>query len=232
MPGTQQCPNLWETVHHLPMKRIMREKIFLFGASGHAKVVIEAARLQGYDVLGLFDDNTTLKGSKLFGCTIFGGRSILLAWCMENNVRAGLVCIGANTARAALAAWLESQGLILTSVVHPHATVSEGVNLGRGSVIMAGAVINVDVVIGANVIVNTGTIVDHDCVVGDHAHLAPGSTLCGGVRIGDGVLLGAGSVVIPGIQIGTGAIIGAGSTVIRNVPSHSKVAGSPSRELM
>jgi sugar O-acyltransferase (sialic acid O-acetyltransferase NeuD family) len=208
---------------------MMGEKIFLFGAGGHAKVVLDAARRQGYQVLGLFDDNPKLVGTTLLGCPVIGGRAELAAWCAANGVAAGLVSIGHNAIRGEVAAWLRAEGLRLVSVIHPQATVAESVRLEPGSVVMAGAVINVDTVLGANCIVNTGASVDHDCVIGDNVHIGPGCRLCGNVTVGETALLGAGSTVIPGVTIGEKAVIGAGSTVIRDIPANVTAVGSPCR---
>ena len=209
----------------------MPERIFLFGASGHGKVVIDAARRQGYAVEAIFDDNPALAGTTLMGCPVHGGRDALLAWSRTSGIRHGLVAIGQNGPRGTVAGWLKSSGLHRVSVVHPHAVLSAGIAPGPGSVVMAGVVINPDTTIGHDVIINTGATVDHDCVLGDLVHIGPGCHLCGGVRIGEGSLVGAGSTIIPGIRVGRDAVIGAGSTVIRDVPDGARVAGSPARPL-
>ena len=209
----------------------MPERIFVFGASGHAKVVIDAAHAQGHEVAALFDDDPVLAGTKVLGCTVVGGRQILPAWCAEHGVEAGIVGIGNNRIRAAIAHWLVAQGLRLVSVVHPRATVATGVEIGAGSVLMAGAVVNPDTVIGAHCIVNTGATVDHDCRLGEAVHLAPGCNLCGGVRVGAGSLLGVATVVIPNVTIGAGVLVGAGSTVLADLPDGARVAGTPARPI-
>ena len=209
----------------------MSKQIFIFGASGHAKVVLDAAQAQGDEVVALFDDNPACVGGKLMGCLFRGGRDELLAWCRAKGVTMGIVAIGDNQTRADLARWLQTAGLHLATVVHPRATIAAGVVIGAGSVIMAGAVINSDVRIGENCIINTATSVDHDCVLEDAVHLAPGCHLCGNVRVDTGALIGAGVTVIPGVVIGADALIGAGSTVIDDIPPNAKVAGSPCRDL-
>lgn len=209
----------------------MTERLFVFGASGHAKVVLDAARRQGHEVVAVFDDNPTLAGLLFMGCSVPGGRQVLVDWCRNKGLTAGIVAIGNNQVRAEVAAWLVAAGMRLLPVIHPNATVAPGVVVGAGSVIMAGAVVNSDARLGDNCIVNTGASVDHDCDLGDTVHIAPGCHVCGNVRIGEGALIGAGSTVIPGIVIGDRAVIGAGSTVIRDVAGGAKVAGSPCREL-
>ncbi len=205
----------------------MSDRIFVFGASGHAKVVIDAARTQGYEVAAVFDDDPALAGTQVLGCSVAGGRDELPAWCRSHGVMAGIVGIGNNRIRATVAQWLVGQGFRLASVVHPRATVAAGVTIGAGSVLMAGTVVNPDAIIGANCIVNTGATVDHDCVLGEAVHIAPGCHLCGHVRVGAGSLLGAGAVAIPGVTIGADVLVGAGSTVLADIPDGLRVAGSP-----
>ena len=53
----------------------MKEKIFVFGASGHAKVVIDVIEKQAlYEIAFLVDDDLSLKGTDFFGypVSIFG----------------------------------------------------------------------------------------------------------------------------------------------------------------
>jgi len=208
----------------------MKEPIFVFGASGHAKVVIDIVERQGlYQILFLVDDDPALKGETFFGYPVIGGKQDLLG--ASDQVHAGIVAIGSNRARTAVACWLAAHRFELVSAVHPLAQLGRGVTVAEGSVVMAGAVINSDSRIGRNVIVNTKASIDHDCSIGDGAHIAPGSTLCGTVRVGGGTFVCAGATVIPNLEIGVHAIVGAGATVIRNVKDHELVAGSPARHI-
>lgn len=206
----------------------MKEKIFVFGASGHAKVVIDIIEQQDlYDIAYLVDDDVALKGRKIYGYDVLGGKDELLS----GDVRKGIVAIGGNGARRAVAAWLSANGCDLVTAIHPSAQLARGVVVGSGSVIMAGAVINSDTVIGYDVIVNTRAGIDHDCTIGDGVHLAPGSTLCGTVTVGEQTFVCAGATVIPNLTVGQNVVIGAGSTVIADVPDGVVVTGSPAKKL-
>lgn len=201
--------------------------MFVFGASGHAKVVIDAIERAGANkVLFVCDDAADKRGTTLMGYAV-GNRQDLLARRGETSV--GVVSIGDNTARLQVAGWLREQGYALARVVHPWAVVGREVEIGDGTVVMAGCVINSGACLGANVILNTGATVDHDCSVEDGAHIAPGSHLCGGVSVGAGALIGAGTTIIPGVRVGSGAVIGAGSTVLKDVPDRVRAAGNPCR---
>jgi sugar O-acyltransferase (sialic acid O-acetyltransferase NeuD family) len=120
-------------------------------------------------------------------------------------------------------------GLRVPPLVHPSATVSRTVELGRGSVVFPHAVINAGAWIGEAVIVNSGAIIEHDCLLESGVHVSPGATICGGVRIGELTWVGAGATIIHGLTLGAGAIVGAGSTVLQNVEDGDTVVGSPAR---
>ena len=199
-----------------------RDKIFVFGASGHAKVVIDIIEKQGlYEIAFLADDDARLRNSSVYGYHVIGGKPDLLA----SGVLKGIVAIGSNSARTAVAAWLTDNGFELVRAIHPSAQIGRGVTVGSNSVVMAGAVINSDSTIGNSVIVNTRASIDHDCVIGDGVHIAPGTTLCGTVSVGAGTFVCAGATIIPNLAIGRNVVVGAGATVIRNVPDEITVVG-------
>lgn len=207
----------------------MSEALFVFGASGHGKVVIDALQRAGGKVTLLVDDDARRRGDILLGHVVAGSREALVS----ERARAGrgIVAIGRNEIRLAVAAWLGERGFGFGAVIDPSAVVSTFATIGVGTLIMTHAVVNADACVGEHVIVNTAATVDHDCVVGDGVHLAPGVHLCGEVRVGRGTLIGAGTVVVPGVCIGAGVVIGAGSTVLVDVPDGARMAGSPCRLL-
>jgi sugar O-acyltransferase (sialic acid O-acetyltransferase NeuD family) len=209
-----------------------QKNIFIYGASGHAKVVMDIIERQGgLRIAAVIDDNPTLHGQSFFGYPVRGGRESLLQLHLQEGIEAGIIAIGNNHARTVIAAWLAQNGIKRIAAIHPGAQIGRETQIGAGSVVMAGVVINSSTMIGADVIINTGATVDHDCTIGDSAHIAPGCHLCGNVTVGDGSFIGAGSTVIPGIRIGANVLIGAGSTVLSDIPSGARVAGSPCREI-
>ncbi|HEY6240663.1 MAG TPA: acetyltransferase [Burkholderiales bacterium] len=208
-----------------------RPGLVLVGASGHAKVVIDALEHEGrYRILHLLDDNPALHGKPFFGYAVAGPTESILATGAKKRPSV-LVSIGDNATRARIAAWLRARGFEFARAVHPDAWIGRGAAVGAGSVVMAGAIVNSDARIGENVIINTGATIDHDCVIGDGAHIAPGANLCGGVQVGAGSFIGAGTVVIPGIRVGAHTVIGAGSTLVDHVSDNVRAAGSPARVL-
>lgn len=206
----------------------MATDLLIYGASGHAKVVLDAAlSCQGFQVLGLLDDNPTLHGRELLGVPILGGFTEL-----ERRKDSGallFLAVGANDARRNLALRVAPLGYSFATIVHPSAQVGRGVVIGPGTVIMAGVAINADTHVGAHAIVNTGATIDHDCTIGDFAHVSPGAHLPGEVKVGPLALVGVGASVIPRVTIGEGAIVGAGAVVVKDVPPWVVAAGVPAR---
>lgn len=208
----------------------MAERVLVFGAGGHAKVIIDAVEKQCVAAsIWVFDDNPAAWGGDLFGYPIVAGLETLLQDTEKYPVDYSIVAIGNNDLRVKVATKLVEHGFLLGSIIHPSAVISKGVEIGDGTVLFANAVVNADSRIGDNVIINTGATVDHDCVISNGVHVAPGVNICGGVTLGQNTFIGAGSVIIPGIKIGNNVTIGAGSTVLNDIQDNAKVAGTPAR---
>lgn len=191
--------------------------MFLYGASGHGKVVIEIAELLGLNVVAFVDDNESLK--QLYHIPVYLE--------IPDDLRVGVISIGNNYIRKRLACLFMDYSF--PTLVHPKATISTRATVAKGTVIMAGVTINTNVQIGAHVIVNTNASIDHDSVLEDFVHVSPNVALSGGVIVGEGTHIGVGACVIPEIRIGKWATIGAGTVVITDVPDYAVVVGNPGK---
>jgi sugar O-acyltransferase (sialic acid O-acetyltransferase NeuD family) len=206
-----------------------KPKIVVFGAGGHAKVVVDVlAQMKRYKVVALLDDSTELHGTRRWGFPIWGGREQFPA-LRKGGVKGLIVGLGDNRLRQSVYEEAAKAGLEFITAVHPSVHLGGRVKIGAGSLLVAGAIINVDAVIGENVIINTGATVDHDCRIGAHVHLSPGVHLAGGVTVGELSHIGIGAVVLPNIEVGRACIVGAGAVVRESIPDGAIVAGNPAR---
>lgn len=207
-------------------------RFLVFGAGGHAKVVIDAIESQdSHASILVFDDNPLMHGKVVMGHRVVGGMLDLQRQGQTSEDLEAVVAIGNNELRMALAEQIVHCGIPLATVVHRSAVVSRSAMIGPGSVVFANVAINAEAKIGANAIINTGATIEHDCRIADAAHIAPGVHLCGGVKVGKCTLIGVGSAVVPGVRIGACVVVGAGSTVLQDVVDNKKIAGTPAREL-
>ena len=204
--------------------------VFVIGAGGHAKVLIDALELMGRKIIGLADANTKLHGIQILGYQVLGTDDFIKNFDpKEFTIANGIGSIGATEGRRVAYERLSASGFDFATIIHPTATLSRYAEAGQGVQFLAGSIVQAGTLIGANSIINTGAIIEHDCNIGAHCHIAPGATLSGGVMIGDGVHVGAGATVRQGLVIGSGAIIGVGAAVVEDVESGAVVKGVPAR---
>ncbi|WP_086248981.1 UDP-N-acetylbacillosamine N-acetyltransferase [Campylobacter vicugnae] len=185
--------------------------LYIYGNGGHAKVVADIARANGYDNLIFLDDNSDMKfNSNLPKHPI-------------------IIAIGNALIRQKLQNLVLSSEFELITLIHPTAVIGSDVTIGNGSVVMPGAIINAKSTIGNGVIINSGAIIEHECTIGDFAHICPGVAIAGGSLVGERSWIGIGSSVIQNITIKPDITIGAGSVVIKDILEGSLAYGNPCR---
>jgi sugar O-acyltransferase (sialic acid O-acetyltransferase NeuD family) len=206
----------------------MPGRLVILGAGGHGRAVADLAETCGFTVSG-FTDPGSEPSRPIPG--VSGQDSDLPTFVRERVVDGGIVGVGAAdlVLRAELFRRLDDCGIVIPSLVHPRATLSPSVKLGRGVVVFAGAVLGAGVEIGDNVVVYSVAVAEHACRLAEHSYLSPGVVLSGAVRIEAGAFVGAGAVVLPGLVVGEGAVVAAGAVVTTDVPPGATVIGAPAR---
>lgn len=207
------------------------EKIFLIGSSGHGKVVCDIVeKEQKFEVAGFLDDDKSKIGFQFYGYQTLGSVDDISALAEEHGAGHSIICIGDNFTRKKTAEkieYLTDGKMKFASAVHPSASVAKGVEIGEGSVIMAGVTLNSDTDIRKHCIINTRASIDHDCVIEDYASIAPGAVLGGSVRAGRLSAVGIGAVVSHGVKIGADTVIGGASYANKDIGELSVAYGVP-----
>lgn len=197
----------------------MMNKLIIIGASGHGKVIADIAIKNGYSDIVFLDDDENIKEC--------AGFPVVGKTCEAINMDGDkIIAIGNAMIRERMQSSLDT-----VTLIHPSASISRRVYIGKGTVVMAGAVINSDSKIGDGCIINTGASIDHDCTIGKFSHISVGSHLAGSVEIGDRTWVGAGAVVSNNISICDDCTIGAGAVVVKNIDKSGIYVGVPAEDI-
>lgn len=192
---------------------------YLYGASGHCKVVLDILSTTNDFVEAIFDDFP--KVDKLLGIPVVKSSSVNPSLLGEI-----IVSIGNNSLRKEIVSKI---GIPFFTAIHKSAILSKNSKIGKGSVIMAGVIINSSADIGEHCIINSGSVIEHDCKINNFCHISPNASLAGNVEIGEGTHIGIGACVIQGVKIGKWVTIGAGSVIINDMPDFAIVVGNPGK---
>ena len=194
--------------------------MYLFGASGHCKVIIDIIQKSNLEVIEyIIDDNPTKEEINTIPILETPNNQFL-------NGKSLIISIGNNEIRKKIANRFSANYLV---AIHPNSILCFNVTIDEGTVIMAGAILNSDVSIGKHCIINTGACIDHDCNIEDYVHIAPNASIAGNVTIKEGSFIGIGSAIINNITIEQWCIIGAGSVLINDLKSNVTVVGNPAK---
>lgn len=193
--------------------------MLIFGASGHAKVVIDCLESFFVKIAAVYDDDLTkteINGYKVLGPydpDILHEHSLIIA-------------VGDNRIRKIISKKIQH---FFGNAFHTSSIIAKSASVGEGTVIFHNSVVQSDVRIGKHVIINTSSSIDHECVINDYVHISPNATLCGNVHVDEGTHIGASATLIPNIKIGRWVTIGAGAVIVNDIPDYAVVVGNPGR---
>jgi sugar O-acyltransferase (sialic acid O-acetyltransferase NeuD family) len=117
------------------------------------------------------------------------------------------------------------------TIIHPNAVISEWVEIGEGSLIMAGCIITCNIKIGKHAQLNLHSTVGHDCQIGDFFTSAPAANISGSCTFGNCVYFGTKAAVKQGIKIIDNVTIGMGGVVVKDIMEEGTYIGNPLRKL-
>ncbi len=204
------------------------KRVFLFGYSGHAYVIIESFLAAGYTIAGYFDYHET--PTNPYQLPYFGFEGLV---DVQSIVKSDFVfpSVGDNAVRAKLVSFFEKHHLKQCVLIDPSARVSQSSCIGLSTYVGIKTIINAQSQIGKGVIINTAAVIEHECDVQDFSHIAPAAILCGNVSIGEGAFIGANAVVRNNSSVCSYSVLGAGSIVIKSIEDKGTWVGNPLRKI-
>lgn len=139
------------------------------------------------------------------------------------------IAIGEPELRRQLADKCQAKGLKLSTLVSPHAYVSESADLDDGVIIAPFVSVQSAAIIAKNVAVNTQAIVGHHVTVSEHTVISSQVNLGGASTVGARSYIGMGALVRELLTIGESSIVGMGSVVHKDIPDEVIALGNPAR---
>jgi len=194
------------------------KELYIYGASGHGKVIFDVASSLDYKILGFIDDT---KGGKFLGQKIYKPAELP----KSANI---FLAIGDNKHRKELSQKL-GNSFSFPSLIHPSATISSSATIKTGTCIMPNVVVNSCAKIGEFCILNTACVIEHDCVIGNFTHIGGNSYLAGNVKVGNECFLGFNSGVRQGLKIADGVTLGAGAVTVKDLNEKKVYIGVPAK---
>ncbi len=204
------------------------KKVYIFGYSGHAYVVIESFLAAGFSIAGYFDFHEAVTNPYQIPYFGFEAKVDVKAIVKDDYV---FPSVGDNYIRAKLIAFFEKHQLKQCTLIDQSAQVSATAKLDSSTYIGKNVCINAQSTIGKGVIINTAAVIEHECEINDVAHIAPNAILCGNVQIGKLTFVGAHSVVRNNTLICEDVILGAGSVVVKSIVEKGIWVGNPSKKI-
>jgi len=201
----------------------IRNNLYLVGAGGHARSLLNLAELSGLKITGIYENNFT-DGEQVNHCNITGTLSDI----KKDDIL--ILAIGDNVKREYIFQKHRAQ-IYEDGLIHPSALLEARVTMGCSNQVFAEVYLNSNVETGENNIINTKSVLEHEVVIGSHNHISVGAVVCGRTKIGDRCFIGAGAIVIDKLSICDDVIIGAGSVVINDIDTAGTYVGNPARKI-
>ena len=207
----------------------------IYGSGGLGREtasLVESLASQGHvwDTVFFIDDNPENQGTEVMGLSVLGLEEVALRYPEARIAGA----VGDNGVRRILAEKTEALGFKAATLVHPSVEIPRTVEVGAGTIVLAGCVLTTHIRLGRHVVLNPGCTVSHDSVIEDYAALSPGVHIAGNVVVGSGAFLGTGATTVHGkpgepLVIGSDTVVGAGACVTGSLASSVLAVGVPAR---
>ncbi|MBN1788105.1 MAG: acetyltransferase [Sedimentisphaerales bacterium] len=205
------------------MSKKAGQEVYLIGAGGHTRSLINLVELNGLKILGIYEDNFT-NGEVINSYNVLGTISAIKGDDLL------ILSVGDNVKRSRLFEEYRGQ-LYKEALIHPDSIIEKRVEMGCCNQIFAGACINSNAKLGDNNIINTRCVLEHEVIIGSGNHISVGTVICGRAQIGDRCFIGAAAVVIDKVRICDDVTVGAGAIVVKDIESPGTYVGNPARKI-
>ena len=209
--------------------------IAIFGTGGFGREIaclinIINKETPTWNIIGFFDDNPQLKGTKNEYGEVLGGIQELNEWNRDLDVA---IAIGNPNIIEKIVNNIHNEKVNFPNIIAP-STIwldKDNVKMGKGNIICSRCMMSCNITIGDFNIFNGNIPLGHDCVIGNYNVVMPSVNISGGVIMGNGNFLGVQSVVLQYLKIGNNVRLGANSVMMRNAKDGLLYMGNPAKKM-
>ncbi|MDA0740608.1 MAG: hypothetical protein O2862_01705 [Bacteroidetes bacterium] len=185
-----------------------------------------------YDVIGILDDNLSLKGKMINDLPVLGSLSCASELAENDPSIKFIFAIGSITTRTKRE--LIFRRLKLTpdnfeTLIHPSAIISSSAVIGYGCIIHAFVSIGANSILGDFVIIAVRSTLGLFVDVGNFCMICSHILILTGVKFAPMVFVGSGSLIQENLVLEDACVVGVNSLVTKSVKKKTWVIGNPAR---
>ena len=205
--------------------------IAIFGAGGFGREVACLIELINkgkptWNIIGFFDDNVALRGTKNEYGTILGGIEQLNEYEKKLAIA---IAVGNPTAVKKIVGNIHNENIWYPNLFAPSTLFLDKNNIkfGHGNIVCSQCIFSCNINIGNFNIFNGLITVGHDATIGSYNSFMPAVRISGEVKIGEVNFFGCSSFVLQQVKIGDNTTIGVNSAVLRKTKDGCTYIGNP-----
>ena len=209
--------------------------IAIFGAGGLGREIACLINLINketptWNIIGFYDDNPLLKGTKNEYGEVLGGIDELNQYRMPLDL---VIAIGSPNAIQKVVGNIKNSNISFPNIIAPSTIFLDvnSVKMGKGNIICSRCSLSCNIIIGDYNLFNGNIPLGHDCEIGSFNVVMPSVNISGGVKMGNSNFLGVQSVVLQYLKIGNHVRLGANSVMMRNAKDGYLYMGNPAKKM-
>ena len=207
------------------------QNIAIYGAGGFGREIaclITAINKveHRWNIIGFFDDNSSLKDTSNKYGEILGGIDILNSW---EEPLAIVMAIGNPVVLSSVVGKINNPNIKFPNIIAPDVLFLDQTDFvsGQGNLISFKCTISCHVRLGNFNLFNIDTLIGHDSSIGDFNVFSPSVHISGEVKIGNLNFFGVSSVVLQQKKIGNNTVVATNSVIMRNTVDNTTYIGNP-----